>query len=54
MVVVIPIAIAMAFLILSVRWVGVGVLLAIFLEWIPAVNPVSQRAAVQERRQAST
>ncbi|KAH7687911.1 hypothetical protein AAVH_40536 [Aphelenchoides avenae] len=38
---VIPIGFAMGCLIFRVRWVGFGVVIAIFLEWVPAVNPMT-------------
>ncbi|KAH7721391.1 hypothetical protein AAVH_11135 [Aphelenchoides avenae] len=36
----IPIALLMICLFLRVQWVGFGVLIAISIEWVPAVNPV--------------
>lgn len=39
---VIPFFFAMAFLIFDVRYVGLGVLIALITEWVPAVNPVRE------------
>lgn len=40
---VIPFFFVMAFLIFDVKLVGLGVLIALVAEWIPAVNPVRER-----------
>lgn len=37
---VLPIGIIMLFLVLKAKFVGFGVLIALLLQWIPAVNPV--------------
>ncbi|KAH7719508.1 hypothetical protein AAVH_12976 [Aphelenchoides avenae] len=36
----IPIATMLTFLFLRVQWVGFGIIVAICVEWVPAVNPV--------------
>ncbi|KAH7715585.1 hypothetical protein AAVH_17023, partial [Aphelenchoides avenae] len=35
----IPIAALLTFLFLRVQWIGFGIIIAICVEWVPAVNP---------------
>lgn len=40
----VPVLVNMSFLFLKIRFIGFGVLMSVFLQWIPGINPVRTRA----------
>ncbi|KAH7687751.1 hypothetical protein AAVH_40698 [Aphelenchoides avenae] len=48
----IPIGVLLVFLFLRVQWVGFGMIIAISIEWVPAVNPATTIFLVGSYRKA--